>query len=126
VNVTLNVDLAAGLTLTSIPSSPIYNPLNLNVQQLIQREISRALYKNPVGGRVLPGGTVGYVVASDIEESIDTYLSAEVDTVTGLPIGFLPILADRQVQPLNGSQYNLPVTENQLAAPGTLTVVLGV
>lgn len=125
VNVTVNVILAAGLTLTSVPADAINNPLGLNVQQLIQREISRVLYKLPVGGRVLPGGTVGYVVAADIEEGLDIWLSAVTDPVTGLPLGNIPILADRRCQPLNGSSFNLPLAGNQLAAPGTLTVVLG-
>ncbi len=126
VNVSVNVNLAAGLTLTSVPSDSVNNPLNLNVQQLVQREISRALYKFPVGGVVLPGQSTGLIIASYIEENLDVYLSAEKDTVTGLFIGKIPILLDRQILPLNGSSYNLPISENQLAAPGTLTVTLGV
>lgn len=126
VNVGLKVNLAAGLTLSSVPSDPVYNPLSLTVLQLIQREISRPLYKLSVGGRVLPGGTQGYVVASDIEESLDIWLSAVVNPNTGSSIGTIPILADRQILPLNGSSYNLPLLQNDLASPGTLTVTLGV
>lgn len=126
VDVTMNVILATGLTLSSIPSDPTNNPLNLTVQQLIQREISRVLYKLPTGGRVLPGGTTGYVVAADIEEGLDVWLSAVKDPTTGLFMGKIPILADRQCQKLNGSQYDKPLTKSQLASPGTLTVVLGV
>lgn len=123
---TVKVKLATGLTLSSVPSDPTYNPLNLTVQQLIAREVGRVMYKLPVGGRVLPGGTVGYVVASDIEEGLDVWLSAVKDPVTNLFIGKLPILADRQVQPLDSPNYNKALGGSELATPGTITVTLGV
>lgn len=126
VDATMNVDLAQGLTLSSVPADPVYNPLNLTVQQLIVREVGRVLYKYPVGGRVIPGNPGGYIVASDIEEGLDVWLSAVKDPVTGLYIGKLPILADRQIQPLDSPNYNLAINQNELAAPGTITVVLGV
>jgi len=125
VNVTVNVILATGFTLTSIPSDAVNNPLNLNVQQLIQREVDRVLYKLPVGGRVIPGYTNGFVTASDIEENLDVWLSAVLDPVSGNAIGKIPILADRQCQKLNSPNYNLPILSNQLAAPGTVTVIVG-
>lgn len=124
--VSVNVALAQGLTLSSVPSDPTYNPLGLTVQQLIVREIGRVLYKLPVGGRAIPGLSGGYVAASDIEEGLDVWLSAVKDPITGIYEGKLPILADRQVQKLNGSSYNFPIGQNQLAAPGTITVTLGV
>lgn len=126
VDATVKVILAQGLTLSSVPSDPTYNPLGLTCLQLIQREISRVMYKLPVGGRILPGGTVGYVVASDLEEGLDVWLSAVKDPVTGLYIGKLPILADRQVQPLDSPNYNKQLAENELATPGTITVTVGV
>lgn len=126
VNATVKVILAAGLTLSSIPTDPVNNPLNLTCQQLIQREVGRAMYKLPVGGRILPGGTQGYVVASEIEEGLDTWLSAVRDTSTGLYLGKIPILADRQVQPLDPPNVNKTINQNELAAPGTVTVTLGV
>ena len=122
VAVSAKVVLATGLTLSSVPSDPVNNPLNLTVLQLIQRELSRPIYKLPVGGRVLPGGTQGYVVAADLEENLDVWLSAVPDPVTGVAQGKLPILADRQVLPLNGSAYDFPIGANNLAAPGTITV----
>lgn len=126
VNATVNVELAAGLTLSSVPADSINNPLGLTVQQLIQREVGRAMYKLPVGGRVIPGLSGGWVTASDIEEDLDVWLSAVKDTVTGLYTGKLPILSNRQVQKLDPPNYDKAITENQLAAPGTITVVLGV
>jgi uncharacterized phage protein gp47/JayE len=122
IDVTVAVDLATGYTMSSVPSDPVNNPLNLTCQQLIQREVGRVLYEYSVGGRVLPGGSQGYVVASDIEEGLDVWLSAVKDFDTGLAIGIIPILADRQIEPLNGSSYNLPINGNILPAPGVITV----
>jgi uncharacterized phage protein gp47/JayE len=124
-NVTVKVDLAGGLTLSSIPSNPTYNPLNLTIQQLVIREVSRVLYKFPVGGRILPGLPGGYVVASDIEHQLDVMLSALPDN-SGLAIGNIPVLTDRQVQPLDSPNVNRALLANQLAKPGTVTVTVGV
>jgi len=126
VDVTVKIQLASGLTLSSVPSDPVYNPLNLNCQDLIDREVGRVLYRLPVGGRILPGGTDGYVVAADIEEGLDVWLSAVKDPISGLFIGKIPILADRQVQPLDPPNTNIEIAENALAAPGTITITVGV
>jgi len=123
---TVNYVLAQGLTLTSVPSDPVNNPLNLNCGQLIQREIGRVMYKLPVGGRTVPGFSGGFVVASDLEDGLDTWLSAVPDTVNGGYLGKIPILADRQIQKLNSPSYNYAISANQLAAPGTITLVAGV
>jgi hypothetical protein len=66
------------------------------------------------------------VVASDIEAGLSTWLSAVTDTVSSAQIGKLPVLADFEVQPLNGPHYNLPIGQSQIAAPGTITVIAGV
>lgn len=126
INATVNVELAAGLTMSSIPASSLYNPLNLTVLQLIQREMGRVLYKYAVGGRSIPGRSGGFVTASDIEEGLDVWLSAVTDTVSFLPIGKLPILSDRQCQMLNSPSFDLPINGNQLPLPGTMTVIQGV
>lgn len=124
--VTVKVVLAAGLTASSIPSDPTLNPLNLNCQQLVQREVRRAIYKLPVGGRSIPGFTTGFVPASDIEEGLDTWLSAVADPITGLASGKIPILSDRQVQPLDPPNINKALLQSDLAAPGVITVQYGV
>lgn len=124
-NVTLKIDLAANVLLTTVPSDPVNNPLGLDVAQLIVREVGRALYKVPVGGWPIPGFTNGFVIAAYIEQSLDVWLSAEVDPNTGLPIGIIPVLADRQVQPLNPPSTNQSLTGNQIVAPGTITVTQG-
>lgn len=126
INVTVNVTLATGVTLTTVPSNSTYNPLGLNVEQLIQREVGRSLYRLPVGGRIPPGQTSGFVIASEIESNLDYWLSATPDYTTGLPKGLIPVLFDREIQPLNGTSYNLPVGANILTAPGTISVVVGV
>lgn len=126
VDVTVDLVYATGFTGISVPVDPDFNPLNLTCEQLVKREISRVLYKLPVGGRAIPGFTNGFVTASDIEEQLDVSLSAVPDTLHGGFIGRLPILADRECQKLNGIDYNLPLAANQLAAPGVLTVIEGV
>ena len=126
VNVSVNVDLAAGLTLSTIFADPVNNPLGLTVQQLIIREVGRVLYKYPTGGRFLPGLVGGFVVAADIEEGLDVWLSAVTDPSTGLSIGKMAILTNRQVQKLNPPAYDLAILQNTLPAPGTITPILGV
>jgi uncharacterized phage protein gp47/JayE len=126
VNATIKVVLASGLTLSSVPADPTYNPLNLTVQALIQREVQRVIYKLPVGGRVLPGSSNGFVVAADIEEGLDVWLSAVKDPITGVYIGKLPILEDRQCQPLDGLNINKQLSANALANPDVITITVGV
>jgi uncharacterized phage protein gp47/JayE len=122
INVTVNVIYAAGLTSSSVPSDSVNNPLGLTCQQLVQREISRVLYKYAVGGRPLPGKSGGWVVAADLDDGIDVYLSAVPNQNTGVLNGIIPILSDWQVQPLTGTTIDYPIGQNQLPAPGTITV----
>lgn len=127
VDVTVKVVLASGLTLASVPGDTTYNPLMLTVGQIIAREVGRALYKVPVGGRKLnPSTSIGYVVSADIEESLDTWISAVTDPSTGFVIGRLPLLDDRQVQPLDAPNINLEIIANQIVAPGVITIIEGV
>jgi len=124
-NVTVNVDLAQGVTLTSVPDDAINNPLNLTVQQLIQREIGRVIYKYPTGGRLIPGLVGGFIVAADIEAGLDFWLSA-VANESGVVAGIIPLLTNRQVQMLDSPSWDAPVGGSQLPIPGTSTVVEGV
>lgn len=124
-DVTVRVRLAAGITLATVPSDTVYNPLALNVEQLIAREVARVLYKVPVGGRTIPGLPNGYVVAADIETQLDIMLSAVPDDA-GIAQGNIPVLLDRQVSNLDGVNVNRELIGNQLAAPGVTTVVVGV
>ncbi len=126
IDVALGVTLAAGLTLDSIPASPTYNPKDLTIRQLIEREVGRVLYNLPVGGRVFPGSPQGYVVASEIEENLDEWLSARVDNATRLPEGRIPVLLDRQVTALGGSAVNRPIARNEIVAPNVITIGIGV
>lgn len=124
-DMTINVDLASNILLTTVPSDPVNNPLNLTVSQLIKREVGRALYKVPVGGWRIPTFTSGFIVASYIEQSVALWLSAEIDQSTGLPIGFIPVLADLQVPLLNSPNTNQVIAADNIVAPGTISVVLG-
>lgn len=126
-DVTVKVVLASGLTMSSVPADTTYNPLALTVNQLIVREVGRALYKVPVGGRKInPSDTTGKIFASDIEESLDTWLSSVVDSVSGFVIGHLPVLGNRQVQPIDPPNVDKVLVANQIVAPGTITIIQGV
>lgn len=89
----------------------------LTQEQLVQREVSRALYKIPTGGRKL--GDQGYIFASEIEEALDDRLSAS-PYAEGSDF---QILVDREVLPLDGVNKNRALAFNQIAIPGTITVV---
>jgi uncharacterized phage protein gp47/JayE len=116
VNVTVNVALMMGLTLNSVPSDSVNNPLGLNIQALIEREVGRVLYKYPIGGRRVSTSGQGAIIAADIESALDTWLG---------PMGKMSVLFDRQVMPLNPPNFDIPIDQNSLAAPGTVTVNLG-
>ena len=111
IDVNVQVSLSQG-TLDTILAGQ-----SLSQRQLIQREVSRALYKTLVGGRIL--GASGYVLASDIEQSIDVTLSAEA-TETGT----IPILLDRRVFPLTATGYNRTILPQEVPIPGTITVTV--
>lgn len=110
IDVTVYVRYAAGGHDTIIAGQ------TLTQKELVQREVRRALYKTPVGGRRL--GALGYVVASDIEETIDVMLSGEPVTV-----GSVPILLDRQVADLSATGVNRRVLASEAIVPGTINVV---
>lgn len=88
----------------------------LTYDALLVREITRVLYKIPIGGRNIAGS--GFVLASEIEEGVDDQLSAA-------PYGqglITAVLADRQCQPLSSSGYNRGVLNNQIFKPGVITL----
>lgn len=89
----------------------------LTQKELVQREVRRAIYKTPPGGRLF--GSTGYVVASEIEEVVDQGLSANPYTVGN----FAQIIVDRQVENLAPSGVNLMLSPRQIAEPGTVSVV---
>lgn len=110
-DVTVYVRYASG------DNSTILSGQTLTQEQLVQREVQRAIYKTPPGGRIL--GASGYVVASEIEEVIDSNLSS-----TPYQIGNIAqILIDRQVADLSPSGANRLLLGNEVAFPGTITVV---
>lgn len=110
INVTVKVKYAQGTGTTIVGNN------TLTQAQLVEREIKRAIYKTPAGGRQI--GASGYVVASEIEEVMDLGLSTSPYTV-----GTYPILMDRQVQDLSASGANRMILNNEIAVPGVITIV---
>lgn len=88
----------------------------LTLTQLVEREIKRAIYKVPVGGRKI--GASGYVIASEIEEALDQALSA-------LPYAqgtIAEAIIDRQIEDLTATGTNRLVRNIEIFIPGTITV----
>lgn len=113
-DVVFRVNYATGLN-----GSTILAGQTLTLNQLVQREISRALYKMPIGGRLI--GTSGYVLASEIEEGVDNSLSAEA-YVTGT---IAKVIIDRQCDDLATTGINRLCARDEIFKPGTITIVEG-
>lgn len=109
------IDVVAKIRYSNGDGTTILTGQTLTQEQLVVREIQRAIYKTPVGGRVFDAQ--GYMLASEIEETIDAGLSA------GDPVvGSNPILSDRQIISLNLASPNCTVGTNEKPIPGTITV----
>lgn len=111
IDVTMNVRFNSG-DKDTIPTGQ-----TLTQGELVEREISRALYKTPTGGRRFNG--IGYVLASEVEEMVDKNLSFGPVT-TGEK---LLIVTDRQVDDLSASGANRMILATEQAVPGVITIV---
>lgn len=111
IDVTVNVKYSSG-TNSTIPTGQ-----TLTQEALVQREIKRSIYKTPVGGTIL--GANGYVVASAMEELLDLNLGA-TSYSTG---NYAQIIIDRKVDDLSITGPNKQLQPNEVAIPGTITVV---
>lgn len=109
-NVTVKVRYVSGTGSTIEPNT------GLTQDDLVRREVKRAIYKTPPGGRRFGGQ--GFVVASEIEEVIDLGASAAPYTIGT----YAQILSDRDVLDLSATGPNLMILPTQLVEPGTITV----
>lgn len=111
IDVTIRVRYTSGL------GSTIQAGQTLTQDQLVQREIKRAIYKTPPGGRRFGG--IGYILASEIEEAVDAGLSS-------LPYqagNYAQILSDRQLNDLSATGVNRTISELEIPIPGIISVV---
>jgi uncharacterized phage protein gp47/JayE len=111
IDVSVSVVYESGDDTTPVPALG-----GISQRAAVKREIRRALYKTPVGGRKI--GPSGYVLASEIEETIDFNLS-NAGITQGLKA---QIVRDRQVANLAASGPNRLLTVRQVAVPGTILV----
>jgi uncharacterized phage protein gp47/JayE len=112
-DVTVRVRYKEGLT-----GGTILAGQTLTCEELVQREVSRALYKIPTGGRLLGTPASGFVLASEIEEVLDAGLSTS-PYQQGV---YAEILADRQVSDLSASGVNRGLIDNEVVIPGVISV----
>lgn len=111
----VNVDVTVRVSFVSGDLDTVLSGQTLTQGELVAREVERAIYKTPPGGRQIGGS--GFVLASEIEEVIDLGLSASPYT-----LGQIPILSDRQVLDLSVTGPNLFLLATQVTFPGTITV----
>jgi len=91
----------------------------LTQEQLVIREVKRAIYKHPLGGRKFRDAVSGYMVASEIEEVIDANLSADPYTVGEKA----QIIVDRHVLDLAATGINRLVAPTERPIPGVITFI---
>ena len=115
----VELDVTVRVRFASGDSNTVPAGTTLTQAELVQREVKRALYKTPPGGRHFGTDTTGYVVKSEIEEIIDSGLSALPYTVGE----YFQILSDRQVDDLTASGANRMILDREVVIPGTITVV---
>lgn len=115
--VEVSVDVSVSVRYVTGDNTTILSGQTLTNEQLVQREVQRAIYKTPTGGRQLGGS--GFVVASDIEETIDLNLSGE-PYITG---SIIELLLDRRVSDLSATGPNFLIGDNQIAIPGNISVI---
>ncbi len=113
----IGIDVTVSVRYANGDGTTINSGQTLTQEELVRREVQRAIYKTPPGGRQF--GATGYVMASEIEEIIDLNLSASPYTIGE----YAQIITDRQVADLSGSGANRSLLGTQVAFPGTINVV---
>ncbi len=112
----IEIDVTAGVKFSSGSLSTILSGQTKTLEELIAREIKRAIYKTPPGGRQI--GASGYVVLAEIEEQVDLIFAN-----TEITVGEIPVLIDRQIDDLSASGANRRILANEIPIPGTITIV---
>lgn len=112
------IDVDVTVTFESGDETTIVASAGATQGELVEREVRRAIYKTPVGGRTI--GANGYVLASDIEAYIDLNL-AYGNVGVGLKY---QIVTDRQVDDLSATGANRMILSNEVAVPGNITLTV--
>ncbi len=87
--------------------------------EFVAREVKRAIYKANTGGTRI--GATGYMLKKDIEDMIDTRLSAQGE-ILGTT---LQIVVNRVVSNLDGGNADYELAANERPLPGTITITNG-
>lgn len=110
------IDVTVRVAYKQGDGNTILDGQTLTQEELVIREVKRAIYKTPAGGRQIGGS--GFVFASDIEQTVDDALSAVESN-----LGVLEVLVDRQVEDLSATGANRLVSNTQTPIPGTISVI---
>jgi uncharacterized phage protein gp47/JayE len=110
------LDVSVNVRFSSGDKDTVKSGFSVSQGELVSREVKRAIYKTPVGGRKI--GASGYVLASEIEEQIDLNLSASPFAEGAKAT----IVRDRQVQDLSATGTNRSIAKTEIAVPGTITI----
>lgn len=111
----LPVDVEVLVAFLSGTAATIPAGQTMNQGDLVRREVRRALYKMPPGGRLIDG--VGYVKASEIDEVIGIGIAG-----TDYVVGRLQLVGDHRVADLAATGANLMILGTQKPIPGVITV----
>lgn len=118
IGVTVRVRYASGDGDTQLvdPVNTVSPGIKLTQREFVQREVERAIYKTPVGGRRL--GASGYMVLSEVEDLIDENVGAGA-YLTG---AIVQVVLDREVLDLSASGPNRMLLGNEQALPDVITI----
>lgn len=111
IDVTMKVRFSSG-NKDTIPTGQ-----SLSQGDLVKREIKRALYETPTGGRIFDGS--GFVVAAELEEMVDKNLGFGPVTVGNK----VAIVTDRDISDLSASGANRGILPSEQPIPGTITII---
>lgn len=119
IDATVRVRFASGDINTTLvdPVNTVTPGTTMTQGNFVRREVQRAIYKTPVGGRKL--GASGYVVLSEIEDLIDENVGAGAYSTGAI----VQVVLDREVDNLAASGPNRLVLANQQALPGVITII---
>lgn len=117
--VEVEIDVTVACKFKTGDKDTVLSGQTLTQGELVEREVKRAIYKADTGGTKI--GSTGYLLKKDIEDMIDTKLSAQGEILGET----LQIVVDRVVSNLDGVNANYELAPNERPLPGTIAITNG-